>query len=88
MNIYISTNAQREPLTPFQVYAGTSDFATILNDMKEGKFPVGTNDPFPVNFASEDSPEANPMSPWSQNYTENISEPKPFEVLGPRTFGL
>jgi hypothetical protein len=88
MNIYVSNNASKDPLTPFQVYAGTSDFASILNDMKNGKFPTGTGQPFPVNFASEDSPEANPMSPWSQNCTENISEPNNYEILGPKSLGL
>lgn len=76
------------PITPYHTYAGMSDFATILNDMKDGKLPVGTQRPFPVNFAAEDSPEVNPMSPWSKNYTANIMEPKPYEVLGPHSLGL
>ena len=88
MNIQVSGVTSKDPLTPFQVYAGTSDFATILNDIRDGKLPVNSGQPFPVNFASEDSPDANPMSPWSQNYTENIMEPKPHEVLGPKSFGL
>lgn len=89
MNIYVSSAAaQQGEMTPFQAYAGTSDFASILNDMKKGLFPVGTNQPFPVNFASEENPEVNPMSPFSKNYTCNTREPDSCEILGPKSLGL
>lgn len=89
MNIQINSNAQHHEMTPYHVYKGTSDFASVLNDMMEGKLPVGTGKPFPVNFQSEEEDAVvNPMSPWTMMCTNNISEPKPYEIIGPRSFGL
>jgi hypothetical protein len=88
VDIYVSSIAnQTHEQTPFHVYQGTSDFATILNDMRKGELPVGTGKPFPVNFQEEDNP-INPMSPWSQNYTTNTYEPPRSDIIGPHAFGL
>lgn len=43
--------------TPYHLYYLTRDFSTILNDIKYDKIPVGTGNPFPVEF--EDKRETN-----------------------------
>jgi hypothetical protein len=87
MDIYISSNglSQKHEWTPMHAYAATKDFATILNDIQKGELPVGTNKPFPVNFAEE---EENPPSQFIRDHTSMFSNPHPSEIIGPRAFGL
>lgn len=88
MNIY--TSGKQIIMTPAHNYAATTDFATILNDMKRGEFPVGTGKPFPVNFdvQTENGEVVDPMSPWTAHRTSNLSEPPASQIIGPRAFGL
>ena len=73
VDIYVSSIAnQTHEQTPFHVYQGTSDFATILNDMRKGELPVGTGKPFPVNFQEEDNP-VNPMFSRIKQFKDTFS---------------
>lgn len=89
MNIYTSgANPFNTPnVTPAHVYAGTSDFADILADMEKGNLPVGTRQPFPVNFENEDGLVASP-SPWTTHNSTMLDDPPSRHVVGPRTFNL
>lgn len=86
--MYIFTNNQSMISTPAHVYNGTSDFATILEDMKKGELPTGTGQPFPVNFDAEGDQmlSNNAASPWAQKYTNNMGEP--LQPMGPEIFGI
>lgn len=63
MDIYYSESQARNNLTPAQRYVATSDFAAILRDMEVGNFPVGTGQPFPVNFDQQQS-ESSTQHGW------------------------
>lgn len=87
--MYIYTNGQTTMQTPAHVYNGTQDFVKILEDMKKGEFPVGTGQPFPVNFDSEEQ-QLNPdaSSPWVQHCTNPQIGGPPVQPIGPEIFGL
>lgn len=81
--VYSSKEAQfhTQTLTPAHVYVGMNDWSNILKDMEEGKFPVGTGRPFPVNFDKEnDTPDMKSLSPWIAQQTDMSYNPTP---IGP-----
>ena len=85
----IFATGQQYAMTPAHAYNGTIDFASILEDMKKGEFPVGTGQPFPVNFDDEeDQLPQNAASPWVQNRTHPMPGAPPPPIYGPRAFGL
>lgn len=86
MNIYVNPGASMI-MTPAHNYAGTTDFADILDDMKHGNFPTGTGQPFPVNF-DEPSSEVDSASPWVNNRSTQFADPPANEIMGPKHFGL
>lgn len=87
MDIYISSNklTQKHEMTPMHVYAATQDFSIVLNDIRDGNLPVGTGQPFPVNFQDE---EENPPSSFVRDRTSMFANPNPSEIFGPKAFGL
>ena len=90
MDIYVSGNAQKHEMTPMHAYKGTPDFSVILKDMERGLLPVGTGKPFPVVFQDDDDQMTNQpaVSPWSQLYAGQSSDPPAYDVFGPKHFGL
>ena len=90
MNIYVSSNQLKRDheMTPMHAYLGSTDFSVTLNDIHDGNFPVGTNQPFPVNFQSEENNDGRPTSPWTQNNSLLTSDPPPDQIFGPKAFGL
>ena len=63
MEVYLG---QQRETTPAHAYCGTNDLAAILDDIVKGNLPVGTKQPFPVNF--DDPSETQSYSnPWVQN---------------------
>lgn len=47
--------------TPAHVHMQTTDFSAILNDLRDGKIPSGTGQPFNVNWSDEN------IAPWDTN---------------------
>jgi hypothetical protein len=95
MNIHVNTSnlvpGTNIEMTPAHVYAGMADFSNVLDDMRDGKFPVGTGKPFPVNFDSEIDPATQqPAMPsaWTAHCSTNLSDPPNNMVIGPKAFGL
>ena len=88
MEIMVNRNIQSCEQTPAHVYHGTSDFATILNDIRDGHLPTGTGKPFPVNFQSDNQNAVNPASPWTKNQGTTFVEPPSSEIIGPKAYGL
>lgn len=90
MNIYYSTKGTQYKtavVTPAHVYAGTPDMADILNDMEKGEFPVGTGEPFPVNFSEEGVPNIPAgCSPWTAHNTSLLQDPPQSMIVGPNAF--
>lgn len=62
-------------MTPAHVYAATTDFSVILDDIASGKLPCNTGKPFPVVWKTEsddNTPQFNTSSiPNSNNYRNN-----------------
>lgn len=84
MDIYVNPGAS-VIMTPAHNYARTTDFADILDEMKNGLFPTGTGKPFPVNFDEE---QTEMTSPWSNNRTGQFVDAPRSEIIGPKHFGL
>ena len=95
MNIQVDTShlvpGTNIEMTPAHAYAGMADFANVLDDMREGKFPVGTGKPFPVNFDVDIDPATQqPKMPsaWTARCSTNFSDPPGHNIIGPKAFGL
>lgn len=85
----ILTSGQTVIQTPAHNYSATADFSVILDDMKRGELPVGTGQPFPVNFdVDQNMSSLDSMSPFVAHRTGNLQEPSRNEIIGPHAFGL
>lgn len=65
--MFIYSDSQRKHMTPASVYMRVSDFTIILNDIKKGVLPTGSQMPYPL-FTEEEIKEMmkEQIPPWEQ----------------------